>query len=83
MFICSLSANPADHVNGYGLRLPDSQVGGHNATLLDIGKNHYGPVDGGHAVPTGWLFASSCPYRRGIAYYGEVGGKPPLPVRQF
>ena len=32
---------------------------------------------------TGWLFASSCPYRRGIAYYGEEGGKPPLPVRQF
>ena len=50
MFACSLSANLADHVNGYGLRLPDSQVGGHNATLLAIGKNHYGPVDGGHAV---------------------------------
>ena len=50
MFICSLSANPADHVNGYGLRLPDSQVGGDEAILLAIGKNHYGPVDGGHAV---------------------------------
>ena len=50
MFICSLSANPADHVNGYGLRLPDPQVGGHNATLLAIGKDHHSPVDGGHAV---------------------------------
>ena len=82
MFICSLSANPADHVNGYGLRLPDSQVGGHNATLLDIGKNHYGPVDGGHAVQ-GVAIRILMSLQARIAYYGEVGGKPPLPVRQF
>ena len=50
MFNCSLSANPADHVNGYGLRSLTSIVGGDEAILIDIGKDHYGPVDGGHAV---------------------------------
>ena len=50
MFICSLSANPAAHVNGYGLRSPTSTVGGDEAILIDIGKDHHSPVDGGHAV---------------------------------
>ena len=35
---------------GYGLRLPDSLVGENEATFLNIGKNHHGPVDGGNAV---------------------------------
>ena len=50
MFICSLSANPAAHVNGYGLRSPTSQVSRHEATHLAIGKAPDSPVDGGHAV---------------------------------
>ena len=50
MVACSLSADPADHVSGYVLRRPNSQVGGHNATLLTVGKDHYGPVDRSHSV---------------------------------
>ena len=50
MFTCSLSANPADHVNGYGLRPPDSEAGGDEAILLAIGKDHDSPDDRGHTV---------------------------------
>ena len=82
MVACSLSANPADHVNGYDLRPPSLRQVGMKRFSLTLERITI--VRSMVATPSsGWLFASSCPYRRGIAYYGEVGGKPPLPVRQF
>ena len=82
MVASSLSADLAAHVNGYGLRLLTSTVGGDEAILIDIGKDHHSLVDGGHAIQ--WvairilmpLQARDCVLRGG-------GGKPPLPVWQF
>ena len=55
-----------------GLRLPDSQVGGHNATLLAIGKNLYGPVDGGHAVQQ---VGNRVPPGHLVWCFGKQGGR--------
>ena len=50
MFACSLSANPADHVNGYGLRSPSLRQVGMKRFSLPLERTTIVRVDGGLAV---------------------------------
>ena len=58
---------------GYGLRLPDSLVGENEATFLNIGKNHHGPVDGGYAVQWVAIHIPMPLQARGLVLRGSGG----------
>ena len=64
----------------YGMRLPDSQVNGHNATLLAIGMNHHGRVVGVHAVQ--WVaIRIPMPLQARVSVLRGGGGKDPPGIR--
>ena len=53
--------------SGYGPLLPATKVGGHEATLLAIGKDHDSPVDRGHTLSREWVIVSLPSIRAGEA----------------